>query len=124
MAKKQFLFVSYSRADIDRVEPVVRSVELELKKRDIPVDVWIDVSNLSPGQQWNREIERALKSSVGFLFFVTRSSLRSTWFRTELAAAVNQDRLILPILLDEPSSLASLPLDLKRWQYVALWDSM
>ena len=95
---KQYLFVSYAREDLDRVRPLVDAVRSELEFRALPVDLWMDISNLQPGQQWDVAIAEALGSSIGFLFFVSPRSMRSEWVRRELEiAAASSDRLIIPV---------------------------
>ena len=71
MEVEKYLFVSYAREDIDRVRPICEAVRLQLAFRALPVELWVDVSNLKPGEQWNISIEKALRSSIGFLFFVS-----------------------------------------------------
>lgn len=100
---KRYLFVSYARADLDRVRPLTDAVKRELEFRALPVDLWMDVNDLQPGENWDRAIGDALKSSIGFLFFISRDSLQSNFVRRELeVAATSIDRLIIPVLLDEP----------------------
>jgi hypothetical protein len=84
-ADKRFLFVSYAKEDLDRVRPLVDAVRQELAFRVLPIELWIDISDLRPGEQWNIAIGEALEASVGFLFFVSPRSLRSDWVRRELA---------------------------------------
>jgi hypothetical protein len=78
---KRYLFVSYAREDLEHVRPLVDAVKEELAFRVLPVDVWMDVSALRPGEQWDVAISEALKASVGFLFFLSPRSLRSNWVR-------------------------------------------
>src|SRR5450755_1028009 len=106
MAGEKYLFVSYARDDLDRVRPILDAVKRALVFRALPVELWVDLANLRPGEQWNVAIERALQSSIGFLFFVSPKSLRSDWVRHELeiAAAVS-NRLIIPVLLSRPLHL-------------------
>src|SRR5262249_49570821 len=100
---KQHLFVSYSREDVARVQPLVDAVREELALRALPVDIWMDVSNLRPGEQWNAAISEALNDSIGFLFFLSPRSLRSDWVRHEVEiAAADSNRLIIPVILHEP----------------------
>jgi predicted nucleotide-binding protein len=111
VADKRYLFVSYARPDLDRVRPLVDAVKEELDFRAIPVDVWMDISHLNPGEAWNVVIREALEASIGFLFFVSPRSMQSDWVRRELEmAAAAPDRLIIPVILyqspDLPPALA------------------
>jgi predicted nucleotide-binding protein len=102
-AEKSHLFVSYSRQDIDRVRPIVGAVKDELEFRALPVDLWMDTSNLVPGEQWDVAITEALRASIGFIFFLSPRSLQSDWVARELTlAAASLDRLIIPVILYWP----------------------
>jgi WD40 repeat protein len=51
------VFVSYSRRDAGRVEPLVAEL------RALGVDVWIDTSDIPVSAPWAREIQRAIRAS-------------------------------------------------------------
>lgn len=117
--KHQHLFISYARGDQDRVLPVVDAVRRELEFRAVPIDVWMDVSNLQPGESWDSVISDALESSVGFLFFVSPRSLQSEWIRRELQiATATTDRLLIPVILHR--DLPQMPLQLQTRQWLDL----
>lgn len=113
---KRFLFVSYAREDLDRISPLIDAIRKELAFRALPVELWMDVSNLKPGEQWNASIANALEASIGLLVFLSPRSLRSEWVRRELEAAATQSgRLILPVILHEPLEV---PPALAQWQWL------
>lgn len=117
MTQQHLLFVSYARGDQDRVLPIVDAVRRELEFRAVPIDVWMDVSNLQPGESWDFAISDALESSVGFLFFVSPRSLQSEWIRRELQiATATTDRLLIPVILhrDLPQTMP-LALQTRQW---------
>ena len=105
-AEKPFLFVSYARSDFDRVRPVVDAIRKRLQSSALPADLWMDVSHLKPGEQWDIAITDALQGSIGFLFFLSSHSITSDWVRREVeVAARSTDRLIIPVLLDRTLDL-------------------
>ena len=112
------LFISYSREDINRVRPVVDALKSELKFRALPIDLWMDTSNLVPGEKWDLAIADALRTSIGFIFFLSPRSLRSRWVEHELTvASASLDRLIVPVVLHQPIEL---PRALAERQWVDL----
>jgi hypothetical protein len=121
VAKQSYLFVSYARQDFDRVGPVVDELRAELDRRAIPVEVWIDISNLRPGESWRESIAHSLESSIGFLFFVSSSSLRSKWVRQELEAAAGTLRLVIPVILERDLDV---PHALSERQWIDLSGAM
>jgi predicted nucleotide-binding protein len=117
-AKQRYLFVSYAREDLDRIESLIDALKSELEFRALPIEIWRDISNLRPGEQWNETIMRALESSVGFLFLVSPRSLKSDWVRRELEIAASKlDRLIIPVILHKNLDL---PRVLAERQYINL----
>src|SRR5947209_3087622 len=112
---KHYLFVSYAREDLDRVRPLVDAVRRELDFRALPVELWMDMSHLRPGEQWDVAIAEALRASIGFIFFVSPRSMHSDWVRHELEiAAAAPDRLIIPVILHEPLDLPP-ALAVRQW---------
>src|SRR4028118_80562 len=106
------LFVSYAREDARDVLPVVDAVREEYRLRGLDVDVWMDVTHLSPGERWETVLTRALQESLGILVFVSPAAMKSEWVNREVvAAAEHKERLIIPVILkhvpDLPQALAS-----------------
>lgn len=102
-AKEQYLFVSYAREDRERILPLVDRIRDELRSRALPMELWMDVTSLQPGEQWVNAIDLALQSSIGFLFFASPRSLNSESRLHELSiAAADTSRLIIPVLLHQP----------------------
>jgi hypothetical protein len=100
MPKQQYLFVSYARLDADRVLPLVEAVQKELEFRALPIRVWLDLSELQPGENWNSAISEALESSIGVLLFVSQASLGSEWMCRDLqVATTTRNRLLIPVFL-------------------------
>jgi predicted nucleotide-binding protein len=113
MSNRRNLFVSYARSDADVVRRFVDALSVEVKARNLPVDVWRDEEALQPGIQWRSTILAAIENSIGLLLFVSVASMRSAWVRNELEAVMRSaGRLIVPIILqhvpDLPESIASL----------------
>jgi hypothetical protein len=99
------VFISYVRADTDRVFRLRRHLE------SAGLPVWIDVNNLWPGQDWRLEIATAIKSgSLVFLAcFSHHTASRATSYQNEeITLAVDQMRLrpqgtpwLIPVRFDD-----------------------
>jgi TolB-like protein/tetratricopeptide (TPR) repeat protein len=87
------IFVSYARADRERVAPVVAALEA-LGRR-----VWWD-SHLAGGSAYAREIEDALRSADAVVVVWSQTSARSDWVRDEATVGLELARLV-PIRLDD-----------------------
>jgi len=112
---KRYLFASYARRDAETVLPIVEALRLEPELRALDIDVWIDIDKLMPGQNWDAEITRVLRNSVGILVFVSNASMQSTVVSREItAAAEHLDRLIFPIILEHVPNLPP-SLSMRQW---------
>src|SRR5271165_858221 len=103
--QNSYLYVSYARADTDRIRPLMDAIRWELKRRLVPVGLWVDYLSLSPGLQWDAAIEEALRQSIGVLALLSDSSVQSSFVRDELAYALDGERVIIPVLLDSDLKL-------------------
>jgi predicted nucleotide-binding protein len=122
MGEKQLLFVSYDQADQSRVLMFVDSLRKELAFRAFPIEVWMDIDNLIPGESWEYQIAEALASSVGFIFFVSPKSLQSGRIRQHLQIATKTARLLIPVLMQSDRRAVTPPItipdELAKWQYI------
>ena len=99
-SQKTNVFVSYSHADASLVAPVVKLL------RANKALVFQDTDSIQPGKKWRNEIAEALiKSDLVVLFWCNHSS-RSTEVSREWKAAIQQQKDLLPLLLD-PTPLPS-----------------
>jgi len=105
------LFLSYSRDDIRRVEPLAAALE------GLGHKVWWD-RHLSGGEEFVDAIEQALESADVVIACWTAHSVHSAWVRDEAGSGRDRGRLV-PVTLD-----GSLPplgfrqyhtIDLSRW---------
>ncbi|MBK9928027.1 MAG: toll/interleukin-1 receptor domain-containing protein [Anaerolineales bacterium] len=76
-SKGKYAFVSYSREDRDRV----RALASELENKGF--DVWLDVFNINPGEEWTKVLENAIKNAGAFLVILTPSAAQSQFVRTK-----------------------------------------
>src|ERR1700735_129168 len=87
------IFVSYARADVDRVRPLVEALE-SLGRR-----VWWD-THLEGGAGYASEIEKALRSADSGVGGWGRAAATSGWVRDEAGLGAELGRLA-PVRLDE-----------------------
>lgn len=86
------LFLSYSRDDVERVQPLASALEREGHS------AWWD-RHISGGQEFAGTIEQALASADVVIVCWSQSSVRSDWVRDEAAAGRDNGRLV-PLTLD------------------------
>jgi hypothetical protein len=111
------VFLSYAHQD----EKIVHEIARRLTESGI--DVWFD-KDLQPGMDWMREIERELSSAEFVLYFISPSSVRSSWASQEIQVALHRQisgergARILPILLED----ADVPPLLRSIQWLDMRD--
>jgi adenylate cyclase len=95
------VFVSYARSDKIRVAPLVAAIEAR------GWSVWWD-PEISPGQEFDRQITTALKTAAAVVVVWTPTSVESRWVRGEARDAADRGVLV-PVRFDG----AELPIDVR-----------
>ena len=93
--KKDNLFISYSRQDLQQVESFVKMIE-----RRANVKCWIDWNGIESGEQFEDVIVSAIDSVDVVLFFISENSMNSTYAKMEVNYAYNIEKKVVPIVLD------------------------
>ena len=99
--RKATLFVIYSREDYQRIQPLLKALKA------VGVDVWIDMEELKPGQNWQTEIVGAIGHAVGALFFISPRSVHSHYAQMELMVFHERAKLIFPIVVERTPQLSA-----------------
>lgn len=102
------VFVSYSHADASLVAPVVRLLRIN---RSL---VFQDTDGIQPGKKWRDEIAKALADADLIVVFWCHHASRSDEVSNEWRTAVEQDKDLLPLLLDD----TPLPAELCNFQWI------
>lgn len=92
-----FVFISYRRADLGRVAPIMREAERRGRR------LWYDLE-IPGGIEWNAMLEERLHSCRGVLLFVSQAAVDSRWVRREAQFADSLGKPIVAVDL-EPVAL-------------------
>lgn len=92
---KYDFFFSYSRKDA----AIVRRVQYFLQNAGY--SCWIDMDGIAGGMQYQEVIIDAIEDSKCVIFFHSENSSKSQWAINELRFAINEQKKILPILIDQ-----------------------
>jgi len=95
-ARAQRVFMSYSRADRQRVAGLVSLLEA------LEHDIFMDQRSILPGKRWKEKLEEELHAADVLLVFWTRHAARSDWVRREYESFDTQfpNRPLVPVLGD------------------------
>jgi len=111
------LFLSHNSED----KPAVREVSDKLKRRHLKP--WLDVENLQPGQRWQDEAEKVIRTCRAAAVFVGQSGM-GPWEEEEMRAlltqAVRRKIPVIPVLLPGAPKKPDLPLFLEERTWVDL----
>jgi len=101
------VFVSYSTNDfpiVDHVQSLLASPE---------VDVFVADYSVSPSEPLGETILQALRSCDLFILLWSRNSKASEWVSQEIGVAIDQNKTILPIVLEDGLKLPGFISNLK-----------
>lgn len=110
-------FVSYSRKDAAVVCSVVDRLKAEGYR------CWMDVSGIESGDAFKKEIVRAIKASSVVVFFSSENSNASEWTVKEINIAVQLNKVIIPVRLDDVPYDDSIQFDLSGIDYIGLEEN-
>ena len=88
------IFISYARADRDRVLPLVERL------REAGVTYWLDEGNIQGATLWGKEIVEAIRNAKVLVLFATETSFKSKNVAKEVAIASEWQKPILPVYLE------------------------
>ena len=99
------IFLSYSRTDW----PFVRDLLHELRRERL--ETWVDLSAFPAATDWPSATLQAIQDCSCFIIVVSPYALHSVNVRKELDKALEADKKIIPVLLQDaelPEKLASI----------------
>lgn len=102
------VFVSYCHADASLVAPVVKLLRVNKSL------VFQDIDGIQPGKRWRSEIAKGLAESHLVVVFWCDHASRSDEVSNEWKAAIEQEKDLLPLLLDA----TPLPPELGEFQWI------
>lgn len=95
MNDPDYVFISYAQSD----SAFVNRLSAELRQKGI--SVWIDNQEIHPGSDWLKEIKKGLINASALIYVISSNSLKSKWVERELLFIIHQEKIILPVLIDE-----------------------
>lgn len=78
------------------------------------MNTWIDQVNISPGQKWDTEIQKALTAADCLLFIMSKASVASDNVLDEVNYALNNKKAVFPILMKD----CEMPYRVSRLQHI------
>ena len=88
------LFISFNRQDREKVFKIKKQIESALGEK-----CWMDLEDIERGD-FAQQILHAIEESYIILFFYSKNSENSQWQRRELEFAIQNNKTIIPLLID------------------------
>ncbi len=110
---KYGVFISYSHADAELIEPVVRIIRTMRNDR-----VFQDKNDIQPGQPWEIQLTDALEEAKMVVVFWCSHSAASAYVREEYLRAIETKKKVLPVILDS----SVMDKDLSAYQWIDMKD--
>lgn len=104
------IFISYSRADRDRVAHIAKGLQ------DEGYEVWWD-RDIRAGEEFDHVIDKAIKQSKAIVVVWSNSSIKSRWVKEEAEDGIEGDTLV-PVTIDD----IVIPRGFRRIQAAELQD--
>lgn len=119
MTRKSRIFLSYAYEDRKKIVDIAERLE------EAGYDTWLDAKNLLPGQDWEVEIRKALKSSeFVFIFLTKNSTTKEGYLQKEIKSALRiaEEKpegtiFLIPIKLED----VEVPESLKHIQWLEFY---
>ena len=114
-ARGHDVFVSYSRADRQRVIELTQALAARGKR------AWMDLEDIPPSAEWMAEIRSAIDAADGYLVAVSPDAARSEVCSEEFEHARSAGKRIVPVLL-RPTDPDSVPQALAALNWIDATD--
>lgn len=120
MLDKPRIFISYARADREKVKELYRRLS------DEGFQPWLDAEDIIPGENWMSAIQKAIRNSDFFLACLSKNSVnRRGMIQKEIMQALDawQEKLasdiyLIPVRLED----CEVPQGLQEFQWVDLFE--
>jgi len=111
-----YVFLSYASAEQDRALAVGDALQ------QAGIAIWLDRHAIAGGSAWSTEIVRGIRSCSAFLVLGSERAFRSPNVQRELNLAVEENRPVVPLLLEQVTAPDDVRYALAGRQWVALLD--
>ena len=89
-----YVFISYSTKDRSWAEQICKVLELN------HISYWIAPESIPGGSNYLKEIPVAISECTAFMVLVTDNSVQSPWVLKELTNAINEKKLVIPLIVE------------------------
>ena len=88
------VFISYSSKEANQANEIVTALETR------GIKCWVAPRDIHVGSNYTKDIPSAIQECPCFLLVLSRESQKSKWVNKELTRAINQDKRIMPLMIE------------------------
>ncbi|MBL8164648.1 MAG: toll/interleukin-1 receptor domain-containing protein [Anaerolineae bacterium] len=89
------VFISYSHKDKEFVDKLVSDLG------QAGISAWVDYLNIHAGQDWQEELQHALRNAEVVLFVASQHSTARPYIASELKEALSSSITVIPLIVDD-----------------------
>lgn len=93
-AQNKYIFVSYARANSDKVFPIVNDLSQN------GFNIWID-KDICIGTEWPMHIEEKIRNCYCVMVFISQNAVNSVNVRNEINFAIKQNKELFIVFLED-----------------------
>lgn len=114
---ENYIFVSYAHVDVRKVFPILHKLQLAGYR------IWYD-EGINGGENWRKIIASKIQENKcrDFLLFASENAIQSRHVRAEINLALDLDKKITTVRLDDAKFRADLEMYLSTYQYLQAGD--
>ena len=116
--REDYIFVSYSHSDVELVFPILRKLQLAGCR------IWYD-EGINGGENWRKILASKIQSENcrDFLLFSSANSTKSRHVQAEVNAALNCDKKIVTIRMDNSIFAMDIEMYLQTYQILSAQEA-
>ncbi|MCL2064684.1 MAG: toll/interleukin-1 receptor domain-containing protein [Candidatus Cloacimonetes bacterium] len=105
-----YIFISYSHEDKELIRPYLIVLQEE-------ANVWYD-EGIKPGENWIEKIIKKIDDCEIVFLFISNNSIKSKWVEREIQRAINKDKKIISIYLENTNLPDALQFQIDMYQQI------
>ncbi len=119
---KQYIYISYTRADKELAEEIKDILENQLNKMSKYRFEVLTADSIPFGANMNSTLQEYISESNTVIVIVSEKYIMSDWCKTEFVKIVEEGKKCIPIVTDSYNDLSNLPKDISNIKALSLID--